>query len=156
MHYKPVLVLCKFFFLLHGCYVRVLNEKYIQAQENNNSNRTNSMTHIYIFYLSSLHLIELEKGEREKERKAEARITRERKWAFFFFYIFFWTIPIDFFFLRICLFLSSPLLLPLCAITWVVCFLILCNHPSIYISIFRQSRERDKEKRKRTKHYYLY
>ncbi len=28
--------------------MRVLNEKYIQAQQKNNNNRTNSMTHIYI------------------------------------------------------------------------------------------------------------
>jgi hypothetical protein len=61
--------------------VRVLNEKYIPAQQKNNNNRTNPMTHIYIFYLSSLQLIEFEERDRE-EKEAEARITRERKWFF--------------------------------------------------------------------------
>jgi hypothetical protein len=95
----------------------------------------------YILYLSSLHLIELRE---EEEKKAEAKITRERKWSFFF-YIFFLNDTSRCFFP---LFLSLPP--PLCAITWVVCFLILCNHPSIYISICRQNREKKKHKRTKT------
>ena len=64
-------------FLLHGCYVRVLNEKYIQAQQKNNNNRTNPVTHIHIFYLSSLQLIEF--GEEGRERDAQERKKQKKK-----------------------------------------------------------------------------
>jgi hypothetical protein len=55
------------FFFLCMC---VLNEKYILTQQKNNDNRTNSVAHLYIFYLSTLQLIRLRCMERRKSRGA--------------------------------------------------------------------------------------
>ena len=149
------------FVLLSGCNVRVLNEKYIQAQHTHahneeNNNRANPMTYTYIFCLSSLHLIEF--GERKRENNAEARITRKRKWfSSLVFLLLNDTSKHSFFPLRIYISLSLRhrllfLYVPLLELS---ASLILGNHPSIYISICRQSREQ-KKSRQRTKHCCLY
>jgi len=124
------------FFLLYGCYMRVLNEKYIQAQQKNNNNRTNSMTHIYI-----LSVIAPSHRAYRRKKNAEARITRERKWSFFFC-IFFWTIQADSVFFSIRLFLSLCLLRCMLLLELSAFLFFIIIHPSIYISICRQSREK--------------
>ena len=61
---KPILVIF--------C-MRVLNEKYIQAQQKNNENRTNSVTHISVVSLS--HRTEKEKRSRGVYNEEETNLS---------------------------------------------------------------------------------
>ncbi len=116
--------------------MRVLNEKYIRAQQKNNNNRTNPMTHIYILsVIASSHRAEKEKKRRGENNKGE-------RMGFFFFCSFFLNDTRRHFF-SVCLFLSlCRLLLRYALLLELSAFLFfLTIHPSTYLSVGKVERK---------------